>query len=200
MLNKLVCVLQSLAMICAFAIASAGTITDAIADEKPDTSKAPKVGEEAADFELKSIDDKTVSLHKLTEEGPVVLIVLRGWPGYHCPLCVHQVADFLGNAEKLTAKKVQVVMVYPGPEDLLAEHAKDFLKEIKVGFPANYHFVLDPEYKFTNAYHVRWDVGNGTAIPSTFIIGQDNRITFARVIPRYNGRVTAEQIIYVLNE
>jgi len=35
-----------------------------------------------------------VSLANLNHQGPVVLIVLRGYPGYQCPYCTRQVHDF----------------------------------------------------------------------------------------------------------
>lgn len=196
MLNKLTHLFQFMAIACSFAIASGG----AIADEKPDISKAPKVGEEAADFELKSIDDKTVSLHKLTEKSPVVLVVLRGWPGYQCPACLRQVADFIAHAAKLNEQQAQVVMVYPGPEDSLTEHAKEFIKEIKVKLPSNYHLVTDPDFKFTTEYRLRWDAPNETAFPSAFVIGKDNHIKFAHTSDTHTGRVTADQAIEALSK
>src|SRR5690348_11227839 len=56
-------------------------------------AEPPKIGEKAPDFSLKTLDDKTVRLSDLTANGKVVLIVLRGWPGYQCPICERQVQD-----------------------------------------------------------------------------------------------------------
>ncbi len=44
---------------------------------------APAVGAEAKDFELIALGGETVKLSKQTDAGPVVLVVLRGYPGYH---------------------------------------------------------------------------------------------------------------------
>ena len=49
-------------------------------------AEIPKVGDKAPDFTLRSLDDKTVRLSELTAKGNVVLFVLRGWPGYQCPI------------------------------------------------------------------------------------------------------------------
>ncbi len=46
----------------------------------------PSVGDKAPDFTLKTLNDQTVRLSNLTASGKVVLVVLRGWPGYQCPL------------------------------------------------------------------------------------------------------------------
>ncbi|HEY3915709.1 MAG TPA: hypothetical protein VGN61_14575, partial [Verrucomicrobiae bacterium] len=42
----------------------------------------PKEGDKAPDFALKTLDDQTVRLSELTANSNVVLVVLRGWPGY----------------------------------------------------------------------------------------------------------------------
>ena len=42
----------------------------------------PKVGDKAPDFVLKTLDNQTVRLSDLTARNRVVLVVLRGWPGY----------------------------------------------------------------------------------------------------------------------
>ena len=59
--------------------------------------KPPGVGDHAKDFELQSLGGKTEKLSKLTDAGPVVLVVLRGWPGYQCPLGTRQVRDRPGH-------------------------------------------------------------------------------------------------------
>src|SRR5687768_4490411 len=94
--------------------------------------KIPAVGDEAKDFKLPTVEDRPVTLSKLIEGGPVVLIVLRGHPGYQCPFCNEQAADFLNRAAKLQEKKAQVVFVYPGPADNLKRYAEEFLAERKL--------------------------------------------------------------------
>ena len=77
----------------------------------------PKVGDKAPDFALKTLDDQTVRLSDLTAKGNVVLVVLRGWPGYQCPVCTKQVQDYIGSASGFAEAKARVIMVYPGPAD-----------------------------------------------------------------------------------
>ena len=65
----------------------------------PLTAATPlKVGDKAPDFALTTLDDQTVRLSDLTPKGRTVLIVLRGWPGYQCPLCTRQVQDYIKSA------------------------------------------------------------------------------------------------------
>lgn len=64
------------------------------------TKKPQQVGEIAPDFELKSLKGTNVTLSEITKKKKVVLIVLRGFPGYQCPVCNKQVGQFLGEADK----------------------------------------------------------------------------------------------------
>ena len=155
----------------------------------------PKVGEEAPDFELADTDGKTVSLKKLAAEKPVVLLVLRGWPGYQCPLCSRQVGEFLAKKAELDKHGAAVVLVYPGPADSLADHAKEFEDQGKWELPANFHYVTDPDYKFTSAWGLRWEAERETAYPSTFLIGKDQKIKFAKTSTTHGDRAAAATVL-----
>lgn len=160
------------------------------------TPNRPAVGDEAADFELKTVDKETVKLSKLVTDGPVVLIVLRGFPGYQCPVCSSQVGQFLSNAKKFAAAKVRVVMVYPGPAEGLQKRADEFVRGKTL--PENFSLALDPDYEFTKSYHLRWDAKNETAYPSTFVIDRDRKITFAKISMTHGGRASADEVLKAL--
>jgi peroxiredoxin len=153
----------------------------------------PRVGEVAPDFTLRTLDERAIELKSLTEKNPVVLVVLRGWPGYQCPLCTRQARDFVAHAEHFKQRGAQVLMVYPGPAEQLKAHAGEFLRD--QSWPSQFLLVLDPDYAFTNAYGLRWHAKSETAYPSTFIVGRDGRVTFAEVSKSHGGRVTAERTL-----
>jgi peroxiredoxin Q/BCP len=157
----------------------------------------PAVGQTAPDFTLKTLDDKAIALKELTAKKPLVLVVLRGWPGYQCPLCTKQVQGFLSMATEL-AGKAQVLMVYPGPDAGLKEHARDFLKNKQ--WPKEFLFVTDPDYTFTEAYSLRWKAENETAYPSTFIVDKKGKVRFAHVSKEHGGRVSAPDVLKALQE
>lgn len=174
---------------------SAGAEVRAADKDKPNR---PAVGEVAADFELKTLDGETVKLSKLVADGPVVLIVLRGFPGYQCPACTAQMGQFLSNAKNFEALKTRVVMVYPGPADDLKKHADDFVRGKTL--PDNFSLALDPDYEFTKAYRLRWEAKNETAYPSTFVIDRERKITFAKVSMSHGGRASADEVLKALAE
>ncbi len=149
----------------------------------------PVIGQVAADFELTGLDGEPVRLSTLVAEGPVVVAVLRGFPGYQCPICSRQVGEFVSNAGKFRDAGASVVMIYPGPAAALLERAKDFSKGISL--PERFHLLIDPDYAMTNSYNLRWDAPRETAYPSTFVINGEQKIIFSKVSSSHGGRASA---------
>src|ERR1700689_4657791 len=142
----------------------------------PVAAAPPLVGEKAPDFVLSTPEGKSVRFSELVSKGPVVLVVLRGYPGYQCPYCNRQVQDFIQKSQGFAEAGTRVVLVYPGPPQDLGAKAKEFLADKKL--PENFDLVLDPGYEFTNMYGLRWDAPHETAYPSTFLIDRQGVIFF----------------------
>jgi peroxiredoxin len=165
------------------------------ADQPPPKAAevGPKVGDEAKDFELASIGGEKVKLSKAADGGPVVLVVLRGYPGYQCPICTKQFAEFRGKADEFKKAGAQVLFVYPGPADGLKDKAAEIVKG--KDYPAHFTLLLDPDYSFTTAYGLRWDAKNETAYPSTFVIDGKRKITFAKVSTTHGDRAKVQDVL-----
>jgi len=119
-------------------------------------AQTPVVGSKAPDFTLNTPTGKMVQLSKEIRGQPLVLVLLRGFPGYQCPYGVKQVHDFVSHASDFSAKNTEVLLVYPGPPADLDQHAKEFLEK-QADLPANIVLVTDPDYKMTNLYGLRWN-------------------------------------------
>jgi peroxiredoxin len=154
---------------------------------------APKVGEAAPEFSLPTVSGETVRLAELTAKSKVVLVVLRGYPGYQCPLCTRQVNEFIGRAEEFSRRGARVLFVYPGEAAELERRAKEFAAN--KGWPAEFTLLLDPGYTFTQAYGLRWDEPKETAYPATFVIGRDGQITWSKVSRTHGGRTTESEVL-----
>jgi thioredoxin-dependent peroxiredoxin len=193
--------LASFALTLAFAVAGANAAESAVLLQTP--LEAPlAVGDEAPDFALlplgaMDVEDQ-VSLAKELETGPVVLLVLRGYPGYQCPACSQQVAQFVAKAKALKAAGAQVLLVYPGPSDQLQTRAGEFLGETKL--PPGFTLLIDPDYDFTTQYGLRWDEPSETAYPSTFVIDTEGVVKFAQVSKSHGGRADVTKVLEALNE
>ena len=156
----------------------------------------PLMGEKAPDFTLSDAAGKSVRFSEVMSKGPVALVVLRGFPGYQCPFCNRQVQDFIQNAPAFAAAGVQVVLVYPGPPQDLDSKANQFLADKKL--PDNFDMLLDPGYKFTDMYGLRWDAPRETAYPSTFLLNRDGQVFFSKIVKEHGGRTTAAEILDAL--
>src|ERR1700723_3963946 len=110
----------------------------------------PLVGEKAPDFALSTPEGKSVRLSEAVSKSPVVLVVLRGYPGYQCPYCNRQVQDFIQKAQGFADAGAHVVLIYPGPAQDLDAKANEFLADKKL--PANFDLIVDPDYEVTNLY------------------------------------------------
>src|SRR3989304_234648 len=153
-----------------------------------------KVGDTAPDVEFQPLQgDQKVKLSSLAADGPVVLVVLRGWPGYQCPICFRQMGDLTKHADELKQLGAQVVLVYPGPADELAQRAQEFLKGSQL--PEPFVMVIDPDYAFTNLYNLRWDEPRETAYPSTFVLDPNRVVKYRKTSFSHGDRAKTDDVI-----
>lgn len=157
-------------------------------------AQTPAVGMTAPAFTLSTPMGTAVTLQTELGDGPTVLVVLRGYPGYQCPYCVRQVHDFVEHSAAFAAKRAQVLFVYPGPAAALDAHAKEFLAK-QADLPANVKLVIDPDYSMTNLYGLRWDAPHETAYPATFILDKNGKILYEAISHSHGDRTTADDVL-----
>lgn len=157
---------------------------------------SPVVGSKAPDFSLSSVSGRTFRLSDVRGKGPAVLVVLRGFLGYQCPLCNRQVQEFIQKSSSFAERRARVVMVYPGPPQDLGAKAAEFMAGKT--FPDSFDLLLDPGYEFTNLYGLRWDAPNETAYPSTFLIDAQGVIFFSKSAKSHGGRTASSEILDLL--
>lgn len=158
------------------------------------TAQTPAKGAKAPDFTLATPTGSSVRLEQETAKGTTVLVLLRGFPGYQCPYCEKQVHDFVEHSADFAARKVNVLLVYPGPPAELDQRAKEFLAK-QAELPANIKLVTDPDYKMTNLYGLRWNAPHETAYPSTFILDKNGKILFEKISHSHGDRTSAQDIL-----
>jgi peroxiredoxin len=181
----------ALVMLCGLSTVASAQMTPPATQPVP-----PAVGEKLGDFTLKQLDGKSITLSELNKSGPVVVLMLRGWVGYQCPICTQQVAGFLGKADEFRAAGTSVVMIYPGSAELVQGKAEEFVTGKTI--PEGFHFVVDPDLKTVNQYALRWNAPNETAYPSTFVVGHDGIIKFAKISHSHGDRSTAPEVLELL--
>lgn len=156
----------------------------------------PKVGDRPVLFAVDSVTGPKIDLSKSLKKGQVVLIVLRGFPGYQCPLCTQQVGELLKSKSQFEATKAEVIMLYPGPATDLKERASEFLKGKQL--PKNFRVGVDPDFTVISKYGLRWDADGETSYPSTFVIGRNGVIKFVKISRDHGNRATSKEILDAL--
>jgi peroxiredoxin len=160
----------------------------------PAFAATPAIGAKAPEFTLSTPTGKAVRISKEQHGHELVLVVLRGFPGYQCPYCVRQVQDFIDHASDFAAKNTRVLLVYPGPPGNLDQHAKEFLEK-QAELPSNIVLVTDPDYAVTNMYGLRWDAPHETAYPSTFVLDKKGTIVFEKISHTHGDRLSAQDAL-----
>ena len=159
----------------------------------------PDIGQRAPDFELPLVGQKMfLSLRDEYRNGPVVVIVLRGYPGYQCPNCKNQFNAVVNRAKALSMESKCVVLVYPGNAEQLEKHSKHFLGSRKLPHPIK--VVRDDDMQMVEEWGIRWETRNQTAYPSTFVVDQNGRIAWKKVSSTSAGRSTVEEILRELRK
>jgi thioredoxin-dependent peroxiredoxin len=160
----------------------------------PAFAETPAVGAKAPDFTLSTPIGRAVRMSRVQRGHDLVLVVLRGFPGYQCPYCVRQVHDFIDHASEFKAKNSRILLVYPGPPGDLDQHAKEFMAK-QAELPSNVFLVTDPDYSVTNLYGLRWDAPHETAYPSTFLLNKKGIIVFEKISHSHGDRLSAQDAL-----
>jgi peroxiredoxin len=162
-------------------------------------SKQPEVGQRAIDFELPLVNGEGyLSLRDTYKEGPTVVIFLRGFPGYQCPICSRQVSSMVNRAKVLAGAAHRVVLVYPGPAEGLDRRAEEFLGSRRLPLPLV--LVRDDDLSVVNQWGLRWNSPRETAYPATFVLDQYGRVTWKKVSGSHGERSSTEDILKELRK
>lgn len=161
--------------------------------------KRPEVGKKVKDFDLPIVgEDKTIKLSKAYEDGPVVVVVLRGYPGYQCPICSRQVAGLANRAKVLDQAAERVILVYPGMESQLERHASEFVGSRTLPDPLV--MVRDPGMEMVESWGLRWDAPRETAYPSTFVIDKTGKVAWSKISEGHGDRSNVSDILAALRK
>lgn len=151
------------------------------------------------DFELPIVGSKDyLRLSDQYRHGAVVVVVLRGYPGYQCPICMRHVATLANRAATLKRFATKVILIYPGDSESLEQHAEKFAGKRRL--PEPMVIVRDDQMDTVRKWGLRWDARNETAYPATYVIDRNGRIRWKKVSSSHAGRSTVEEILKELRK
>lgn len=164
-----------------------------------DEVKPLEVGKKAVNFELPVVGKKQfLELKDEYSSGPVVVVVLRGYPGYQCQICKQQVGKLINRASALAKNAHRVILVYPGDNPLLKRHSESFMGSRRL--PEPFVLVRDDGMQMIEDWGLRWNTPNETAYPSTYIIDSNGRVAWKKISSSHAGRSTTEEILAALRK
>ena len=155
-------------------------------------------GDKALPFKATDLEGKSFEFQPDKTGRWTVLVFLRGYPGYQCPLCSRQVGELLAKTEELAAARTNVVFVYPGVAKDLTAKSKEFLVDKQL--PSGFNMVIDQDYEVVNAYHLRWQAPRETAYPSTFVIDPTGVIRYAKISQTHGDRAPVKEVLAALGK
>ncbi|MBX7167236.1 MAG: peroxiredoxin family protein [Pirellulales bacterium] len=161
-------------------------------------AEPPVIGDPAPGFDLRTIDGQSISLGALTTDSNLVLVVMRGWTGYQCPLSAGQMAKFAKQATAFAKAGAKVVFVYPASAEQIDARMADFMQGRTL--PDNFLLAADPDFALTTAYGLRWQAPFETAYPATFVIDRQSVVRYAKVSQGHGGRATAAEVLEALGK
>ncbi|MDG2223466.1 MAG: redoxin domain-containing protein [Rubripirellula sp.] len=158
-----------------------------------------QVDDRVHDFELPIVGSKDyLRLSDQYRQGAVVVVVLRGYPGYQCPICMRHVATLANRAATLKRFASKVVLIYPGESGSLEQQAEKFAGKRRL--PEPMVIVRDDQMDTVREWGLRWNARSETAFPATYVIDRNGRIRWKKVSTSHAGRSTVEEILKELRK
>lgn len=166
-----------------------------------------EVGQLAPDFTATDAFDDKISLSGLLQNGPVLLIFIRGqW----CPFCNAHLKNIQKNIKSINAKGASVLVVSP--------ELSPFLKRTLDKTGAEFSILSDPDRSISDAYGVLFkpkkleammynyvlganmkqshaDDQELLPVPATYIISKEGRIVWRHFEPDYKKRSAIKDIL-----
>lgn len=159
------------------------TLQDPYAGLTPDTIvfKDEVVSMEAPSTNLSELEfvdreGKAIDLKQYLGKSNIVLVVMRGFPGFVCPYCTAQTSRLIRSFEEFEKRNAQILVVYPGP----TEHVPDFVQSSQTyadGKSPPFPILLDQGFDVVKRLGITGDL----AKPSTYIMDTEGRVRFAYV-------------------
>lgn len=173
-------------------------------------AKAIKVGDTAPDFSLPDATGETVTLSKLLESGPVVVLWYRGgW----CPYCNTTLKGYAAAAEQIRAAGGTLVAISPEkPDNSLdtqqkLELAYTVLSDSGNAVAREYNIVFELPAELANMYEQAFslhahngDESNSLPLAATYVIDRNGKVTWAFLDTDYKKRAEPSEVVAELRK
>lgn len=169
-----------------------------------------KAGKSVPDFTSHSYDGKTVTLGKLLEDAPLMVIFYRGgW----CPFCNYQVRQITQAYAKFQQRHVMPVLISVDQTEgaALVQQSYDIpfpvLSDPELAAHESFNAVIeldDAHVKKYKNYGIDLEAWSGQnhhkiAAPAVFLVGKDGKVLWSHVALDFKTRPDVEQMLGVID-
>ena len=165
--------------------------------EEPVRTSHPQVGQPFPYTRFLNGSGQVVDVGTWTGKKNVLLVFMRGFPGYVCPKCTRHTAQLIERHDEFTTRNTQVLLVYPGPTESIPQFVKavrELLTSTVTG-ELPLPILLDVDLAAVKAVGIQGDL----AWPASFIIGVDGLIKYGYIGKSYLDRPTVDEILQAVD-
>ena len=162
---------------------------------KDDARTNAQVTSDQLDLNFLDRDGQAVRLADFRGKNPVVMVVMRGFPGGVCPNCAAQTSRLIRNYAEFVKRGAEVLMVFPGPQDGMGEFLK-VGRTLAGGADVPFRVLLDPDFVAVDKLGIRGFL----AKPSTYILDRDGQVRFAYVGQYTSDRPSIQAMLVQLDQ
>lgn len=161
--------------------------------DKVNSNAQPKP--DALQLEFVDRDGRKIDVRDYKGKKYLVVVIMRGFPGYVCPYCTAQTARLIQNYDQFTQRGAEVLVVFPG-EKARAQDFAQASQTLAENKPLPFPVLLDEGLKVVEQLGIKGDL----AKPSTYILDKKGEIRFAYVGATLTDRPSVKAMLEQLDE
>jgi len=142
---------------------------------------------------FEAVDGTVVNVDDLKGKKRILLVVLRGFVGEVCVYCVAQTEALAQCKDDFDALGIEVLVVYPGPEENQEAFQQAYEQTFGRGAPP-YKVFYDQDLELVTKLGIAGDL----AYPSTFIIDKQGMVEYAFVGAHRADRPAAKKLLELI--
>jgi peroxiredoxin len=170
-----------------------GLSGDSIFKDQVKSNSQPKPG--ALDLTFVDREGHKIDLREFRGKKNLVVVVMRGFPGYLCPYCTAQTARLIENYDKFEQRQAEILVVFPGEKTKIPDFVQA-AQSTAQNKPLPFPILLDEDRKVIEQLGIKGSL----AKPSTYILDKKGEIRFAYVGATPTDRPSVKAMLAELDE
>jgi len=162
----------------------------------PAIERQPKLGVPFPYTRFLDGDGRVIDIGQYRGHRNVMLVFMRGFPGYVCPQCIRQTSNIMQRIDEFDATGTEVFIVYPGAVDTIPDFVAAVRKYMSAQADTELRvpILLDVDLQAVVSLGIRADL----SLPATFVIGLDGTLAYGYVGQSDRDRPSVSHVLQQL--